>query len=68
MSNTYAIDDGFSNQLSAGLSLEHAERLARRYANERGEIVHLYDAGAPEGSPDYLGRSVSPEETEEEST
>lgn len=65
MSNgTYAINDGFGNLLSAGLSLEDAERLAQRYADKLDEIVCLYDAGAPEDSPDALGRSVAPSESE----
>lgn len=58
----WAIDDGHSNQLAAGLEEARARQVAQSLANERGESVWLYDEAegedgeSEEVAPEYLGR------------
>jgi two-component sensor histidine kinase len=46
----YGIEDGHGNTLTVGLQgEEHAERIAQRMANERGESVWMYEDGDEPG-------------------
>lgn len=44
--STYAIDDGYGDQITTGLSEHIARRKAYEIANRRGETVYLYEVGS----------------------
>jgi uncharacterized protein YqeY len=56
---TFAIDDGLSNRLTAGLSEQEVQDVAQRMANDRGESVYYYETGENEETAETI--EVEPE-------
>jgi hypothetical protein len=51
---TYAIDDGFGNAITQGLTAQNVSKVAQRVANERGESVYYYEMRT-HGEDEVLG-------------
>lgn len=55
---TYSIDDGHSQRITAGLPRQTARKIAQRLANERGESVWLYRES--EGAQAFESEEIAP--------